>query len=447
MKKTSTQIFRGFAAATAVALLFALVACSSGAPNADETLGVGTGTGSTGTTTGTTGGNGNTGDTNYAQISGNNTQPITVFDENFIYGYANEPMVSVEVCQPGTTTCETIPDVLLDTGSYGLRLIASTVSLNLPAVTSNGNTVAECTEFASAFDWGPVVQGDVKLADASTAHTASSVPIQLMGSSTYDAVPTSCSNSGLIETDTVATFGANGVLGVGVFTQDCGPECANTSTDSFYYSCTNGTTCTQSTLASTSQVVNPVALMPSDNNGVIVSLPSIATSGAISVSGTLVLGIGTEANNGLGGAQQFKTDDNGFFTVNYGGTAYAGSFLDTGSDAIYALNPTLLGIAACTSGTAGYGYYCPAAYNDVSFTTTGTNGTTSTTLSFSVDNATILANTGNAVFNDLAGPYSNVGSSEAFDLGLPFFLGRNVYVGFEGLSGGVGTDQGMYWAY
>jgi hypothetical protein len=44
------------------------------------------------------------------------------------------------------------------------------------------------------------------------------------------------------------------------------------------------------------------------------------------------------------------------------------------------------------------------------------------------------------VFNDLGGNAAGM-----FDWGLPFFLGRDVYVGIEGKSSGVGT--GPYWAY
>ena len=38
--------------------------------------------------------------------------------------YVNEPCVEVTVCEPGTSTCATVDNVLLDTGSYGLRLFA-----------------------------------------------------------------------------------------------------------------------------------------------------------------------------------------------------------------------------------------------------------------------------------------------------------------------------------
>src|SRR5258708_7516206 len=49
-----------------------------------------------------------------------NTVPITVGPgaQHFV----NIPNVSVTVCAPGTNTCQTINNIQLDTGSYGLRL-------------------------------------------------------------------------------------------------------------------------------------------------------------------------------------------------------------------------------------------------------------------------------------------------------------------------------------
>ena len=66
--------------------------------------------------------------------------------------YTNGLFASVEVCEPGSTTnCTTVPNVLVDTGSTGLRLLSGAVSgLTLPAVTdSSGNDVQECIQFIS----------------------------------------------------------------------------------------------------------------------------------------------------------------------------------------------------------------------------------------------------------------------------------------------------------
>ena len=49
-----------------------------------------------------------------------------------------------------------------------------------------------------------------------------------------------------------------------------------------------------------SQVQNPVTLFPTDNNGTIIELPSVAASGATSVTGSLIFGIDTQSNNQSG---------------------------------------------------------------------------------------------------------------------------------------------------
>ena len=61
------------------------------------------------------------------------------------------------------------------------------------------------------------------------------------------------------------------------------------------------------TLALASQVSNPVAAFAKDNNGVIVELPS-ASGPEASLSGSLIFGIGTRSNNGLGGATVYNLD-------------------------------------------------------------------------------------------------------------------------------------------
>jgi hypothetical protein len=49
--------------------------------------------------------------------------------------YFNGAFTTVTICVPGQSTCQTIDGVLIDTGSSGLRVLASSVTLSLPQQT------------------------------------------------------------------------------------------------------------------------------------------------------------------------------------------------------------------------------------------------------------------------------------------------------------------------
>jgi len=57
----------------------------------------------------------------------------------------------------------------------------------------------------------------------------------------------------------------------------------------------------------------------------------------------------------------------------------------------------------------------------------GASGSPSRDVSFQIGNFNALLRSGNRVFNDIGGD-----SPGGFDWGLPFFFGRNVFVGIEG---------------
>ena len=244
----------------------------------------------------------------------------------------NSAFTSITVCVPGSTSqCQTIDGILVDTGSFGVRVLSSALTLTLPQQKdANGNPIAECTLFVSDETWGPIQMADLTIG----GETARGQTIQVIGggSGAMATPPTSCSNQGPVD-DTLASLGANGIIGVGTFIQDCGPGCApgTTNNPGFYYTCSSS--CTVTTLALASQVSNPVAAFAKDNNGVIVELPS-ASGPQASLSGSLIFGIGTQSNNGLGGATVYNVDPNtGNFTTVFKGTAYSdAAFLDTGYD-------------------------------------------------------------------------------------------------------------------
>jgi hypothetical protein len=345
--------------------------------------------------------------------SGNNVAPLTI-DAGPSQNSVNTAFVSVTVCSPGSTTnCQTVDHIEVDTGSYGLRIIASALPSTFvlpPETDASGDTIVECTVFADGVSWGPVNTADVSV----SGETAPSTPIQIIGSSNFATVPSDCSSRGSVVEDSVATFGANGILGVGAFVQD----------DGFYYTCPSGV-CAQIEPSLAQEVANPVAFFTTDNNGVIIQLPSVPASGSASVIGSLVFGIGTESNNGLGSATIYTVDpDTGNLNITFNGSIYSSSFIDSGSNANYIVDDS---IPTCASG-----FFCPASSLSLSAKITGFNNA-SNAFGFNVANADNLftANTSGVAFNNLAAPEAE---DDVFDFGLPFFLGLNVYTAIAGES-------------
>ena len=226
---------------------------------------------------------------NSVSTSGSNVQPITV-NSGPTGNYTNGAFTSITVCAPGTSTCQTIDGILVDTGSSGLRILSSALTISLSQQkSSDGNPVVECLPFVSGYTWGPVQSADVQI----SGEKASSVPTQVISATDFP-VPTSCSDQGASE-NTLDALGANGILGVGNFAQDCGGACATTgaSNPGLYYECpSSGCIVIAQSLAQ--QVQNPVALFATDNNGVILELPAV-TAPVASINGSLVFGIGTQS--------------------------------------------------------------------------------------------------------------------------------------------------------
>ena len=340
--------------------------------------------------------------------------------------YPNKPCVSVTICTPGTSTCETIDDILLDTGSSGVRIFkqALTISLNPSAAGS----IAECVQYADgSSDWGPVQIAGVVLGN----EPAVQVPIQVIDS-TFDTLPPACSKADKIPADA----GFNGILGVGLFAQDCGQDCAKNSDNGWYYVC-DGSGCQQTAVPLSSQVLNPVALLPKDNNGVIVELPDVPLGGVPSVDGYLVLGIGTEANNVPSAVTTYPADQLGEFETTFNGNPYS-SFIDTGSNGLFFPSSSSNTLPDCASPNSDW--FCPLSTNILSATNQGATGSPSGMVSFDIGNFDSLINSPNNVFAEIGG-----NEPDFFDWGLPFHFGRNIYVGLEGMTSTLGS--GTYWAY
>ena len=362
-----------------------------------------------------------------------NVIPITVNGSLCSAGsYLNKPCVSVTVCTPGTSTCQTINDILLDTGSYGLRIFKQALTVSLPQVTGASGSIAECVQFGDGSSlWGPVQTAGVILGN----EPAVQVSIQRIDSA-FGTPSAGCSNAD----PTPAAAGFNGILGVGLFIQDCGAACANSVNNGRYYAC-NGTNCSGTSVPLSSQVQNPAALLPRDNNGVIVQLPGVALGGTHSVDGALILGIGTQSNNvPPAAATTYSASSTGNFTTQFGGRAYS-SFIDSGSNGLFFTPPAASAsqLPNCPSPNAGW--FCPPSTLSLLATNTGASGAPSGVVPFNIGNLSdLVANSFFRVFVEVGGTFPG-----NFDWGLPFFFGRTVVVGYEGKASSLGN--GPYWAY
>jgi hypothetical protein len=373
--------------------------------------------------------------------------------------YVNGVLTSVQICQPGSTTnCQTVDGILVDTGSYGLRILGSEIpNIALTPVTyTDGSQMNECVAFLDgSFLWGGVSAADIRIG----GEVASGVPVQVIANPTTYTIPTSCSNGGMNE-DTQSSLAANGILGVGAEPFDCGPICdvnggqTEPIPGTYYADCNSasgcqpvfascGADCSDSTPLQ--QVTNPVVTFTTDNQGTVISMSTPAGGAAPTASGTLTFGIGSESNNALSATtilemssyvDEFETSGGPF------PAPLLASFIDSGSNGLFF--PNWPNYPLCTSSAD---FFCPSS--NASLTVTNLSEVTgggSGTANVSVDNwnTQLGSNTDQALAN-LAGP-EQAGSSPAqcsnnngtlsgdctFDFGFPFFYGQIIFTGIDG---------------
>jgi hypothetical protein len=422
-------------AAASLGLLCALAACGGGG-------GDNSGSSSSGSSDAQNSAPRNTTPTSGSGTSGSTAQDGTALAANAVSvvvdagpagNTVNVPYTSVTICAPGSNRCQTIDHMIVDTGSSGIRVFSSLLdpSLGLPQQSTSAGALGECTQFADSSVWGPVRLADVRIG----GETAASLPVQLLlGSSdpSFASIPAACSSTGVVAA-TVSSFGGNGIIGIGPQREDCGSSCAQSANTGVYYAC-NGNTCQGVAVPAAQQVSNPVAKFAVNNNGVLLKMPTLPGGTVGTAIGTLVFGIGTAGNNGLGNATVYTISaSTGTFTTVYKGRTFRSAFIDSGSNG-YFFNDTT--IPTCSSG-----FYCPSSSQTLTATNTGLNNA-SGTVNFTVANAQNLFTTNNTAFDSLGG--SGLASS-MFDWGLPFFFGRNVFTALEGASTPGGT--GPYFAY
>jgi hypothetical protein len=202
--------------------------------------------------------------------------------------------------------------------------------------------------------------------------------------------------------------------------------CETNTNNTLYFAC-NGGSCAGAAVPVSNQLQNPVWLLPSGNNGVALMLPNVPSSGAPSVTGSLILGIEAAAAQSAP-TVVVPTDDQGFVTTVYKGRTFTQSIIDSGSNGLFFPDASIPTCAAPLNG-----FYCPPNTLNLSATIMGVN------VPFQIANTQALTGTGNAAFNNLGGDLST------FDWGLPFFLGRTVFIGIEDQDSSLG--KGPFFAF
>ncbi len=390
-----------------------------------------------------------------------NIIPVHVADPSTtgeIY-YPNQPVVAVKVCSPNHTSdsqCTVIQNILLDTGSFGLRVFATTIPSNVVLVqkqvtvpTVGIRDLAQCTIFGTGATWGAIKGADVIMG----SQTASNIPIQLI-SRTTPQLPSTCE---AYEPDSdPCTTGFNGILGVGLFAEDCGADCNSTSSavnPGNYFACGSGG-CYNAINSEANgripvplnlQVVNPIAHFSSGfNNGLSITFPDINAAGDFAIEGSMTLGIGTVSNASVKVFDAGPTGVANFITeFTNDGTTYGDNinnslaFIDSGSNGIF-IGTDLAALPQCSSG-----FFCPSSTQSLNAVIKGYSGSPTLSINFNIANASALFITGRTAYKNLGGFFEDF-----YDWGMPFYYGKTIYHGLDGTNATFNSvsETGPYWA-
>lgn len=336
----------------------------------------------------------------------------------------NTPYVTVTVCQPNTTICQTVDHILLDTGSVGLKIDQSQLQVSLPAITQTGSglPISVCNSYGSGYAFSTANYADVYI----SGEKAANIPVQVIDdSSSQSSVPSSCSNQGNF--NNFSDSGARGIIGIN-------PMINLSNTTNYDYTCVNGS-CTQinSGIPVPYLNVNPVGYFVSGNSsGEVISLPAVSANTDSNIYGTLTFGINTETNNqvptNISSVQGDPTDFIGRFLGSSSGSQFPTMF-DSGTNHLLFYSTE---ISQCGD------VYCPSS----------PTAWISQIMNYDLSGSAIALSSIISAPTGYYGLIPDLGIVAASGdglYGLPFYFGKNVYLGFVGSNSVMGS--GPTWGF
>jgi hypothetical protein len=368
-------------------------------------------------------------------------------------GGINMLTASITLCVPGAKSpvqCTTVDHMLVDTGSTGVRVMASAIkninpllltqagALDDKVYTASGAIdtsksgawpIAECMPFASGYTWGSVKRADVTLG----TRTASNLPIQVIGDGAFNT-PMDCINQGGASLNTAAALGANGILGISNFTADS-KDALSVALPGNYYYCTSANQCISTRMSAAKEVTNPISAFAADNNGTVIRLPAVGATGKSGITGQLIFGVNSQANNALPVNPTITfLDAYGNFATQYKGTVFNRAAIDSGTNS-YAFPDSTI--------ATSNGWYVPSSALSLEATMEATDGSNAPLKMFiPIDNAVNLTASGNSAYNNVGSYFS---SGHMFLWGLPFFYGRDIYTVIGNVK--IGNKTGPFVAF
>ncbi len=345
----------------------------------------------------------------------------------------NVPYITVKICKPGvvpvnTEYCQVIDHVMIDTGSFGLKINQSALSgdftSSLPTLNDiHNNPVYTCAQYGSGYMFGSDNYADIYI----SGEKSSNMPIQIINDGNQSNLPIQCTSTGKF--NNLANYGAKAILGI-----NPSVYLSNDFFDNFTY--TNGQY--QLIMGSSDIIesinVNPIIGFKTDNNGMIFNLPPAASNQNVNLYGTITFGLNTQANNIINATKVISNTTGGqFYAQNISPTEgeITEAIIDTGTNG-FMFNSDL---RLCQRSNI----YCP------------NTPTSWVTQAFGVNSLlspiNITQQISNSQGKNQIAPFMGMArpNSQGIIYGMPFLFGKTIFMSFESTQTALGTGPSVGW--